>query len=91
MRREQLYHHGPLQILLLDSAGTEQVSVGEVLRGHVSDGQLGQHHLGPRLVDLLQLVVQDVPLGVHDGLVVLKQDHDETFYDCVFPVWRPRF
>ena len=66
------HHHRPLKILLLDSAGAEQVPVGKVLRGHVSDGQLGEHHLGAGLADLVQFVVEDVPLGIHDRLVVLE-------------------
>lgn len=68
------YHHGSLEVFLRHSSSTEEVPVGKVLRGHVADGQLGQHHLGPRLVDFLQLVVQDVPLCIHNGLVVLEAE-----------------
>lgn len=71
------YHHGPLQILLLHPACTEQVSVCKVLCCHITDGQLGQNHLGSRLIDLLQFVIQDVPLCVHDGLVVLQEEEKQ--------------
>ena len=67
------YHHGPLQIFLLHSASTEQVSVSKVLSGHITDRQLWQNHLGSWQMDLLQFVVQDVPLCVHNGLVVLHK------------------
>lgn len=71
-------HHGSFQILFLNSAGAEQVSVGKVLSRHVTDGQLGQDHLGSGLVDFLQLVIQDVPLCVYDGLVVLQEEETTT-------------
>lgn len=67
-------HHGPLQILFLNSASTEQVSVGKVLSSHVTDWQLGQNHLGSGLVDLLQFVIEDVPLCVYNGLIVLQKE-----------------
>lgn len=67
------YHHGPLQILLLYSASTEQVSVGKVLGGNITDGQLGQNHLGSGPIDLLQFVIQDAPFCVYNGLVVLQK------------------
>ena len=47
--------------------------VGKVLRGDVTDGQLGQHDLGAALMDHLQLVVEDRPLGVNHRLVLLVQ------------------
>lgn len=67
------YHHGPPQVLLLYSASTEQVSVSKVLGGNITDGQLGQNHLGSRLIDLLQFVIQDVPLCIDNSLVVLHK------------------
>ena len=48
----------------------EDVAVGEELRAQVSDGEPRQHHLGARVRALLELVVDDVPLGVHDRLVL---------------------
>lgn len=71
-------HHGSLQILFLNSASTEQVSVGKVLGSHVTNWQLGQDHLGSRLVDLLQFVIKDVPLCVHNGLIVLQQEENTS-------------
>lgn len=65
-------HHGSLQILFLNSASTEQVSVCKVLSSHVANWQLGEDHLGSGLVDLLQFVIKDVPLCVHNGLIVLQ-------------------
>jgi hypothetical protein len=42
--------------------------VGKPLSGDVANRQLAEHDLGARILDLLQLVVQNVPLGVDDFL-----------------------
>lgn len=52
------------------AAGAEDVAVGKVLGGEVADGELGQDHLGARRVDGLELLEDDLPLGVDDGLVL---------------------
>lgn len=65
--------HRSLEILLDHSTGAEHVSVGKVLRGHVADGQPAEHNFGAALVDLLELVVQDLPLGVHDVLILVDR------------------
>ena len=52
-----------------DTAGAEDVAVGEELCGEIADGELGEHHLGARLGAGLELLVDDLPLGVDDGLV----------------------
>mmetsp|Transcript_1025 Transcript_1025/g.3241 ORF Transcript_1025/g.3241 Transcript_1025/m.3241 type:complete len:391 (+) Transcript_1025:163-1335(+) len=57
------------QVAILDAAGAKQATVGKVLGGQVADGQLGKHDVGARRHDLGQLVVDDVPLGVHHLLV----------------------
>lgn len=51
-------------------ASAENVPVGEELSAQVSDGEPGEDHLGARVRALLQLVVDDVPLRVHDRLVL---------------------
>ena len=43
------------------------------LRGYIADGELGEDNLGAGLVNALQLVVEDVPLGVDDLLVLRTQ------------------
>lgn len=58
-----------LHVLGRHAAGAEDVAVGKVLRGQVANGQLAEHHLGARLGDGLELLVDDLPLGVHNGLV----------------------
>ena len=52
--------------------------VSEVLRGNVSNGQLGQHHLGTALVNLVQLVIENLPFSIHNGLVLLPHTHHHT-------------
>lgn len=59
-----------LHILRGDTAGAEDVAVGKVLGGQIADGQLGQHHLGACRVHGLELLVDDLPLGVDNGLVL---------------------
>ena len=51
-------------------ASAEDVPVSEELGAQVSDGEPGEDHLGARVRALLQLVVDDVPLRVHDRLVL---------------------
>mmetsp|Transcript_77198 Transcript_77198/g.226426 ORF Transcript_77198/g.226426 Transcript_77198/m.226426 type:complete len:381 (+) Transcript_77198:378-1520(+) len=62
---------GALQVVLVHPAGAEDVAVGEVLGGQVPDGQAAEHHLRPGLGDEVQLLVDDVPLSVDDGLVLV--------------------
>lgn len=57
------------QVVCGDAACTEDVAVGKVLRSQVADGQLAQHDLGTRLDNCLELCVDDLPLGVDNGLV----------------------
>lgn len=68
-----------LQILGRDSAGAEDVTVGKVLGREVANRQLRQNNLGTRRDDRLELLVNDAPLGVDDGLVLLLTlgDQDE--------------
>lgn len=40
-----------------------------ILRSQVTNGQLAENNLGPRLVNGLELVVDDLPFGIDDGLV----------------------
>ena len=45
--------------------------IGKELRGDIPDGQLAQHDLDASIDQLLQLLVENVPLGVHNSLVLL--------------------
>lgn len=51
-------------------SSTEDVAVGKVLGAQVSNGQSGQHNFGARGRTLVQLLVDDVPLCIHNGLVL---------------------
>lgn len=53
-------------------AGTEDVAVGEELGAQVPDGQPRQHDLGAAVRAVAQLPVDDLPLRVHDGLVLAR-------------------
>ena len=53
-------------------ACAEDVPVSKKLGAQVSDGEPGQDYLGARVCALLELVVDDVPLRVHDGLVLRR-------------------
>lgn len=58
-----------LHVLGRDTAGAEDVAVGEVLRGEVANGELGEHDLGAGLVGGFELLEDDLPFCVDDGLV----------------------
>ena len=62
--------HHALQVRGGNPARAEHVAVGEELRGQVADGQLAEHDLGARGVQRLHLVVDELPLGVDDGLIL---------------------
>ena len=47
----------------LNPAGAEQALVGEVLRGEVADGKLGEHHIGAASNALVELVVDHLGGG----------------------------
>ena len=51
-------------------SSAEDVAVGKELGAQVSDGEPGKDHLGARIGALLQLVIDDVPLRVHNRLVL---------------------
>ena len=50
-----------------------KLPVSKVLGGNVSDRQLGEDDLRSGSVELLEFVVQDAPLGIDDGLVLLQE------------------
>mmetsp|Transcript_21095 Transcript_21095/g.48316 ORF Transcript_21095/g.48316 Transcript_21095/m.48316 type:complete len:391 (-) Transcript_21095:564-1736(-) len=60
---------GALHVVVRHAAGAEEAAVGEVLRRQVADREAGEDDLRARRDDLGQLVVDDVPLGVHHLLV----------------------
>jgi len=61
---------GPHQVGLWHPASAEDSPVRKVLGGQVANGELGKDALGARVSDLLELVVDDLPLGINDGLVL---------------------
>lgn len=72
MVTKETYHHSSLKVFLHNTACAEKISVCKILCGHVSNGELGQHNFSPRFVDLIQLIIQDVPFSIYNGLIVLK-------------------
>ena len=58
-----------LQVVAWHAARTKQAAVRKVLRRQVANGQLGQDDLRAALHAHAQLLVDDVPLRIHDGLV----------------------
>lgn len=58
--------HRPLQILFPHSAGTEHVSIGKVLGGHIINREFGQEDSGSGMMNLLKLVIENVLLSIHD-------------------------
>mmetsp|Transcript_28900 Transcript_28900/g.59096 ORF Transcript_28900/g.59096 Transcript_28900/m.59096 type:complete len:506 (-) Transcript_28900:234-1751(-) len=60
---------GSVQVSRLHSPRAEQTTVREILGGEVSDGELGEDDVCPARDARIQLVVDDLPLGVDDGLV----------------------
>jgi len=58
-------------IVFLDSSSAENVSVGEVLSGKISNGKVGEDDLGSGLDNFVELVVDNVPLGVNNFLEVV--------------------
>lgn len=66
--------HDTLEVVDGDTSGTEDVTVGEELGGEISDGETREDDLGARCGNRLELVVDDGPLGVDDGLVLLQDE-----------------
>mmetsp|Transcript_40927 Transcript_40927/g.92111 ORF Transcript_40927/g.92111 Transcript_40927/m.92111 type:complete len:324 (+) Transcript_40927:144-1115(+) len=58
-----------VQVRSLHPPRAKEASVGEVLSGEVADGEFGEDDLGPALDAVVQLLVNDLPLRVHDRLV----------------------
>lgn len=60
------------EVVVRNAAGAEDITVGKVLRGQVADWQLAQHDLGARVRNAVELLVDDLPLGV--DLLLSKQE-----------------
>ncbi|KAH3686197.1 hypothetical protein WICPIJ_002831 [Wickerhamomyces pijperi] len=52
-----------------NSPSTEDVSVGEILCGQVTDWKLGKNNVGACFFDEFQLIENDLPFSVHDILI----------------------
>lgn len=61
----------PAEVVWRDAAGAEDVPVGKVLGGEVADGEFGEDYFGAGGDDGFELLVDDCPFGVDDGLVFL--------------------
>ena len=66
---------GPLQILFSHTTGTEEATIRKVLRGNIANRQSAEHNLGATVVNLLQFIVQNLPLGVDNILVLVDAVH----------------
>lgn len=60
-----------------NSTSTENVSIGKVLSGEVSNWEFGENDFGTSGNDFFQLVVNDGPLSINNGLVVLWPQNGE--------------
>jgi len=60
-----------LQILDGDTTSAEDVSVREVLSGKIADRQLRKNNLSARVYNNVELVVDDLPLGIDNFLEVV--------------------
>lgn len=73
----------PLPTRGTHASGTKDISVCKVLRCEVSNSQAAEDNLGATLHALRQLVINDVPLCIHDGLVlcrVIQADLQRTIF-----------
>ena len=61
-----------LQVVVCHPSGTKDVPVGKVLSGQVADGETREDDFGAGLDDGVEFPVDDLPLGVDDGLVFLS-------------------
>ena len=65
-----------LDVVIGNAAGTEHSAVGEVLSGQIANWKAGQHDIGAELDAAVELLVDDLPLGIDDALVLLGIDAD---------------
>mmetsp|Transcript_125401 Transcript_125401/g.217406 ORF Transcript_125401/g.217406 Transcript_125401/m.217406 type:complete len:232 (-) Transcript_125401:633-1328(-) len=57
-------------VIDMHTSSTEEATVSEVLRRKITNCKLGQDDLCPASDALLQLVINDLPLGINDALVL---------------------
>lgn len=74
------------EIVRRNSTGAEDVAVGKVLGSEITNGKLGKDDFGTGSDDGLELLVDDGPLGINDGLVLLQERYtkDEERSVCDF-------
>ena len=58
------------QVVGRDAASAEDVAVGEILGRQVTNGEFGEYHFGAGFVEGFHFIVDDLPLRVHNGLVL---------------------
>jgi hypothetical protein len=63
----------PSKVVGRNPTGAEDVAVGKVLGGKVANGKLGEDDFGAGGDDGFELLVDDGPFGVDDGLVFLQE------------------
>ena len=71
--------HCSLQVNISDASGAEHISIGKVLSRHIANGQLGKDNLGAGSVNLLQFLIENIPLGVDNGLKKIVKNLDNFF------------
>lgn len=59
------------EIIFLNSSRAENVSVGEVLGCKITNWKVGENDLSSRFDDLIELLVNNVPLGINDLLEIV--------------------
>jgi len=61
-----------LEIIVGNSSSAENVTVGKVLSGEISDRKARENHLGAGLDNGVEFSVDDLPFSVNNGLVFLR-------------------
>ena len=60
-----------LDVVIGNTASTENTTVGEVLSSEIADRKAGEDDIGSQTHALGQLFVDEGPFGIYDGLVLL--------------------
>ena len=61
-----------LEIIFSNTAGAENVSVSEILCGKITDWKLGENNSSARCMDLVKLIVDNLPFSINDSLEVIR-------------------
>ena len=61
-----------LKIFFSDTASAENVSVSEILSGKITDWEFGENNSGARCMDLVKLIVDNLPFSINNSLEVIR-------------------